>query len=824
MRETDFERFWKGLNMPDISLRFHKDMLVLEGAMGTMLHRLGVDSEGCAESLNLFDPDVVSEIHRLYHIAGAHCAITNTFGGTRHKLNQYGFGKSVEDFNRAAVRIAREQKPQHILADVGPCGLVMQPIGTATFQEMFSQYYEQVTALAKERPDAIFIETMTDIADARCALLAAKEACDLPVFVSCTFGENGRMELSGTDPATAAIILEAAGADVVGINCGLGPEQIYPLVLEMAAATTLPLAVQPNAGIPTLDRHGKTVFPGKPFELEQWAWKYYEAGVQFLGSCCGSTPAFTSMLYANFDGMDVKPRKRTHVGEVVLAGPRGTLYLGGENPVASIGERINPTGKKALAEELRSGSLSMVKTFAREQESAGAMALDINVGAADVDAQDMLPKAVNAVLGISNLPLVLDSTDVDALSAALRIYPGRALINSVNGNPESYEQIFPLAKKYGAAVVILALDEKGIPESADERFAIIERVREAAHNAGLRDCDLVVDALTMTAATNESAPDVTLETLRLAHEQGLATVLGVSNVSHGLPGRTLLNAAFVKAAAAAGLSAAIMNPNDSHMQASLELAASQPSTFEDEYAAWKQILARAYEDAFAPSELVQETPENMTAEDKLVASLLAGDAQSMPALVDELVAAGNEPTAIITDILTPAIQRLGDAFGRGEAFLPQLIVAAEAMKAATSHIKTLLPEGDASMCAGTVIFCTVKGDVHSIGKDICISLLESRNFRVVDLGVDVDPQDVCDAAIRENANVVALSSLMTTTLPAMQKTVELLHEQVPNVAVLVGGAVVTDEWAKRIGAEYSSDAPSCVGEVARAVQIAELAN
>ncbi|MDP2181344.1 MAG: homocysteine S-methyltransferase family protein [Actinomycetota bacterium] len=807
--------------MPDILRRLGTEVLVIDGALGTILHRYDLPSGQCPEQLNVTAPEILREIHHNYRLAGADCVTTNSFGGTRAKLAEHGLADRVEELARAGVRLARESGAQHILANMGPTGLVLEPLGSATFDDLFEMFAEQAAALAAESPDAIIIETMTDIAEARCAVLAARSVCDLPVFASCTFGASGRMDLSGTDPATAAVILEAAGASAVGMNCGLGPEQMLPLVQEMAAATSLPIIVQPNAGLPRLE-NGSTVFPGTAEEMGRHAALFVEAGASLVGSCCGSTPEFTGSIFDFAKELPVRTG-RTGLPGVVLAGPRGHVRIGAGAPLAVIGERINPTGKPELAESLRAGSMSVVRSYATEQAAAGADVLDVNVGAAGVDQVARLREAVRALVGTSDLPLVLDNTDPTTLEPALREYPGRALVNSVNGADESLSLVLPLAARYGAAVIVLALDDSGIPETVEGRIAIVERVRRAAHAAGLTDSDLLVDALVMTAATDADAPRTTVGTLAAAHDLGLATVLGVSNVSHGLPDRPVLNAAFVAAAAAAGLDAGIINPDDHVVMEAVRVADSARAAgggadaYGDVWAAWDaaydSALARARGGATTEGESVGAADERPV-DAHLAAAVERGDADGAPALVDALIAAGAEPASVIAGVLTPAIQRLGEAFGRGEVFLPQLMVAAEAMKTAVARVKTYLPE-DASHSEGRVAFATVKGDIHSIGKDICISLLESQGFEVSDLGVDVAPERVLDAA--SSADAVCLSALMTTTLPAMERTVALLTEEYPGVPVFVGGAVVTGDWAEGIGAGYSDDAPGCVRVVREAV-------
>lgn len=801
--------------MPDIMKRLGREVLVVDGAMGTMLQRAGVGSEVCPEQLNVSAPDVVLQIHRNYVLVGADCVTSNSFGGTRTKLAEYGLENAVELFNREAVALARRSGAQHVLADVGPTGLIMEPLGHASFDEVFDVFAEQAHALASEGPDAIIIETMTDIAEARCAVMAARSVTDLPVFATVTFGQGGRMDLSGTDPETAAVVLAAAGAAAVGINCGLGPEQMLPLVERITQATALPVIVQPNAGLPTL-ADGETVFPGNADEMGAYAARFVDVGASVVGSCCGSTPSFTGAI--------VDMAKERPVGErsapdgVALAGPRRTVRIGSGRPVALIGERINPTGKKELAESLREGSMAVVRRYASEQQSAGADLLDVNVGAAGVDAATVLPRAVRAVEGIADLPVVLDTTDPDALERALRAYPGRALVNSVNGSEESLRDVLPLAARYGAAVVVLALDDDGIPETAEGRLAIVDRVRREASAQGLGDGDLVVDTLVMTAATDPNAPEVTLDALKGAKERGLATVLGVSNVSHGLPNRSGLNGAFVTVAAHAGLDAAIANPADNVVKQAVAVSNAARAAgvdleeHENVWEAWRAALADALAGARAP-EPAPSGAVRRPARELLAEAVARGDLDAAPGLVDDVIADGMDAGDVIDDVLTPAIQDLGDAYGRGEVFLPQLMVAAEAMKAAVARAKTHLPDTAATV-EGRVAFGTVKGDIHSIGKDICISLLESQGFEVSDLGVDVPADRWVEAA--RDADVVCLSALMTTTLRNMHEAVRAVSGDTGTPA-LVGGAVVTAEWAESIGAGYAADAPGCVAAVRQAI-------
>jgi 5-methyltetrahydrofolate--homocysteine methyltransferase len=794
--------------MPDIGLRLGREVLVIDGAMGTMLQRAQIPPEIAPMQLNVTAPDVIAEIHHLYRLAGADCATTNSFGGTRPKLAAWGLDDQVVELNRAAVRLARASGAPHVLADIGPTGLALEPLGSASFDEVFEAFAEQAAALASEGPDAILIETMTDIAEARCAVLAARSVTDLPVFVTVTFGPNGRMDLSGTDPETAAVVLEAAGAAAVGMNCGLGPEQMLPLVERMARATSLPIIVQPNAGIPRLEG-GLTVFPGTADEMGAFAARFVDAGASLVGSCCGSTPEFTGAIVDFAKERPLAERVAPPRG-VAVAGPRRVVRIGGDAPgIVVIGERINPTGKKRLADSLRSGALDVVREYAVEQVDAGADLLDVNVGAAGVDQAAMLPRAALALAGLVDAPLVLDTTDPVALEAALKAYPGRALVNSVSGEEASLAAVLPLAARYGAAVVVLALDDAGIPPTAEGRLDVVRRVRDRAHAAGLTDDDLVADCLVLAAATDARAPVETLEAVRaVSSTLGLATVLGVSNVSHGLPDRPALNAAFLAMAASAGVDAAIVNPSDAEIARAL--AACEVLLGADERA--EKWIARSAAAAPSPEPAAADA-EGVSVAERLARAVERGDADAAPGLVEQLIADGAAPQSLIAEVLTPAIQRLGDAYGRGDVFLPQLIAAAEAMKAAVEQAKSHLPAGERRV-EGRVAFGTVKGDIHSIGKDICISMLESQGYAVDDLGVDVPPERFAEAA--RTADVVCVSALMTTTLPGMERAVAAVRESA-EVPVLVGGAVVTREFAEGIGAGWAPDAPGCVAAVRGAI-------
>ena len=569
--------------MADLALRFEKDIVVLDGAMGSLILAEGIDSDFHQMLLNVLEPELIQSIHQRYLLAGAQALTSNSFSGSRSQLEAHGLADRVEELNRAAVCLAKAMRPQHVLADVGPCGLLMPPFGNSSFAEVFDIYAEQISALAAEQPDAILIETMIDIADARCALLAAKSVTNLPVLVSVSLAANNRMELSATDAATAAVILEAAGADVVGLNCGLGPEFYLQPLASMAAVSDLPLLVQPNAGLPELSADGRTVYSGTTDQMAEAAWAYRQLGAQLIGSCCGSTPSHTAAIFATVSGLDaIKPSRVANNAlpdsarssqspvpaiakqplRMVLASPTGLVEILSDGPCRIIGERINPSGKEQLTSELAAGDLALASSLCIDQVAAGAELIDVNVGAKEVDTRAVFPALTSELASFCKAPLVLDCWNAEALEAALRIYPGRALINSVSGSESSLERILPMAKQYGAAVIALCVSGREMPESVEEIIAIAEQIRAAAHAVGLTDNDLLFDAVAPAAVAHPDALELAVATVAEMTARGWLSVLAISNISFKMDNRSALNAGFVSAAIEAGLNAAFINPND----------------------------------------------------------------------------------------------------------------------------------------------------------------------------------------------------------------------------------------------------------------------
>ena len=755
---------------------------LLDGGMGTMLQVRGLEAGGAPERLNLERPDVVREVHRAYVAAGADIITTNTFGASAHKL-----GEDPTPFIRAAVTLAREAGAPLVAQDIGPLGAMLEPMGSMPFEEAYNQFAQQVEAGKEAGADLILIETMSDLLEAKAALLAAKEHSDLPVLVTMTFGEDGRTFL-GTEPTTAAVTLTALGADAVGINCSLGPKDLVPMVRQMLAATHLPILVQPNAGIPHIEE-GKTVFDVGPEEFGRWAETFLDDGVGLLGGCCGTTPDHIAALKRAMEGR--KPRLRQKDGLCRAAGWQKvvTLDLG---TIAVVGERINPTGRKALKEALYSGDYTYAAELAISQEQEGAELLLINAGLPDIDEREALPKLVQAVQRVSPLPLILDCSDPVALELALRVYSGRPILNSVNGDPESMNAMLPLAARYGAAIVALAMDDTGIAHMAEGRVEAARKIVAAGEALGIPKEDFFIDCLTMSASVSQDEALVAVDAIRQIRAMGLKTILGVSNVSHGLPGRSALNAAFLSAALTAGLNLAIINSADRRMMEAA--AACKVLTGQDQGAA-DYIAANA-----------KATPAETAAKPASTLSelILSGKKSEVPAAAEVLLEKLS-PLEVIQGHIVTALDEVGRRYEAGHIFLPQLMASAEAVKEAFTVINRYLPEGAGEK--GTIVLATVKGDVHDIGKNIVRMLLENYGYRIVDLGRDVAPETVVEAIIREKAPLVGLSSLMTTTAQNIAVTIQAIRAAGLQVKIMVGGAVVTQRFADQIGANfYAKDA------------------
>ncbi len=816
-----------------------QDFLVQDGAMGTLLQERGLTANGeLPDLLNLTHPEVISDVHAGYVRAGAEMVTTNTFGANAHKLEGRA---SVADVYRAAADNARAAGARYVAGGLGPIGMLLEPLGTLSFEEAYEIFAEQVRAVQSADCDMVLIETMTDLREAKAAVLAAKEFSDLPIFASMTFGEDGRTFL-GTPPSVAAATLSALGVHVMGVNCSLGPDELVPVVDELLRFARCPVVVRPNAGLPHIV-DGRTVYDVEPEQFAATMGRIVDAGANVLGGCCGTNPAFTAKLVELVAGRMPVPRAKTDAF-VVTSAQEAVVLEGGHAGVAVIGERINPTGKPKLKAALRAGDYDHLVGEAVAQQEAGADILDVNVGLPELDEPSVLSQAVGCLQATVSLPLQIDSSDPAAIEAAVRGYGGKPLVNSVNGKQENLDAVLPIVKKYGCVVVGLTLDEGGIPSTAEERLRVAERIVREAERHGIQRSDVVIDCLAMAAATNQREAHETLRAVSLVKERlGVRTVLGVSNVSFGLPQRSLMNATFLAAAFGAGLDMPILNPLSERYRDTV--AAFKVLNAQDEGAV--DYLARfvdrrdPYEAPVQGEDASKGNAEHLGKADGAAGSGVGGVsvASLRPSLVSaidevremerlimtgrkgpmaaatESLLDGHDALDVIDGVFIPALDAVGAKFERGEFFLPQLMASAEVVKVGFDVVKARMGEGSAIDDGKVIILATVKGDIHDIGKNIVRMLLENYGYRVVDLGRDVEPQQVVDAVLEHGSKLVGLSALMTTTVKAMERTIGLLREQAPDVAVFVGGAVLTPEYAQMIGADYYGK------DAAEAARIAE---
>lgn len=796
-----------------------KNFLVFDGAMGTQLQARGLAAGELPELLCLTNPGEIAEVHAAYVAAGADVVTTNTFGANRDKL---GDAATVEQIFNAAVSCARASGARYVAADIGPTGQLLEPMGTLPFGEAYALFAEQARAATAAGADLFIIETMADLAEAKAALLAVQENSDLPAFVTMTFAEDGRTFL-GTTPEVAAVTLSSMGADAVGINCSLGPDDLVPLVERMLPWAKCPVMVQANAGLPRVEGD-RTVFDVHPSEYCEAVARMLDAGVNIVGGCCGTSPEYTAGERALLAGREPAPRAVRDW--FCVAGPQQVTSLR-MGQVGVIGERINPTGKRKMKEALRSGNHDYVMGEAIGQTEAGAQILDVNAGLPEIDERATMVELVAELQGVTTLPLQIDSADPAVIEAAVRAYPGKALINSTNGKQEILDAVLPIAKHYGCAIVGLTLDEAGIPPTAAGRIAVAKKIVAATDAIGIPRQDVVIDCLCMAASTDQSAPRAILDAIAGVKRElpGVRTVLGLSNISFGLPFRPLVNATFLSAAFGAGLDMAIMNPLVGRMMDVVD--SWRVLSGEDESA---QYYVAHYADrsdklpagvgpaAAAAADGKKAAPAGagtaaatgaQTPEEEARALVLAGRKGPMPEVVGRVLA-DHDVLYAINEVLIPALDEVGERFEKGKFFLPQLMASAEAAKAGFEAIKEANAgaEGsDAVSSKGKIVICTVHGDIHDIGKNIVRMLLENYGYDVVDLGRDVPPQTVVDAVVADHVRLVGLSALMTTTVPAMAETIELLRKDAPWAKVIVGGAVLNPEYAQMVGADfYAKDA------------------
>ena len=769
---------------------------IFDGAMGTMFQQLGLLPTGyCPEMLNIDNPEAVTSVHKQYVDAGSTVIETNTFGASPLKLAHYGLSDRAREINIAAVKAAKAAGNNiKVAGSMGPTGRFIKPVGDLDFEDAYENYKVQAAALADGGADYILIETSIDLQEMRAALLAAKEVTNLPVICQQSFSEDGRT-VTGTDPQTFAITVDAMGADIIGVNCSLGPEQLLPVVKAISENTEKPISVQPNAGMPQLV-NGKTTFPMGPEDFGEWAPKLLQAGATYLGGCCGTTPAHIAAIKKAIAGLEepsFKPLRR----RLMISSRSKTVTIDKDLPTRLIGERINPTGRKKLAAEIKNGSFLSVKKEAIDQVKAGASLLDVNMGVGGIDQAQAMKKAVTEISQLTDAPLVIDTSDATVLEAGLRAYPGRALINSVSAEKERLEKFIPLAKKYGAAILCLPLTDEGIPKSAEERIQVMDTIISAAKKAGLKDGDFLLDGLVMTVATDVNACNQTLKTLQLYREKyGYPSTMGLSNISFGLPNRPLINSTFFAMCLSAGLDAPIMNPYDDAMQnalmASMALLGKDPNG--RDFSKKESNLAVAKTAAVAKH--IELTPLEAVKQ-----AVIDGDADSMTQLIESALATGVEPNELTEKCLTAAMNDIGVDFGAGRIFLPQVLLSAEAMRAAFNILKEKFPAQDGEG-KGTVVLATVKGDVHDLGKNIVGALLENSGFKLIDLGKDVPAEEIVSSAVKNEADIVGLCALMTTTMTEIDEVIKQLKESGNTSKVIVGGAALTQDYADEAGADY----------------------
>lgn len=771
-------------------------ILICDGGMGSMLQERGLPPGAMPEIWNIEQPETLREIHRLYKEAGADIASTNTFGANSVKL--HGSAYSAEQLITAGIQNARQAMGADglVALDIGPTGKLLEPLGDLSFDEAYEAFAEMVRVGAREGADLVLIETMSDAYELKAAVLAAKENCTLPVIATVVFDERGKMLTGGDVPGVVAL-LEGLGVDVIGINCGLGPIQMQPFVAEMLRYASVPVIVNPNAGLPKVE-DGKTVYDidAATFALAQRS--FAEQGVWALGGCCGTTPAHIRALceqVREICPLPIAPKNETIVTSYARA------VIAGERPLI-VGERINPTGKARFKQALRDGDIDYILGEGFAQQDAGAHILDVNVGLPEINEPEMMLAVMREVQSVIDLPLQIDTSDTVAMERALRYYNGKAMVNSVNGKQESLHSVLPLVKKYGGVVVGLALDEDGIPETAEGRFAVAKKIVDAAEQYGIPRKNVVIDVLCMTVSADRFGAVTTLDALQMVKERlGVKTTLGVSNISFGLPQRPLVNAAFYTMALQRGLDFGIINPNAEGMRSAYFSYCALAGL--DENCA--DFIAQM---SGAPTVKPTATAQADMPLGEAVEKGLAQRADAAARTMIETLA----PLEIIDGTLIPALDRVGQAFEKGTLFLPQLLMSAEAAKAAFEVIKEQLSKtGQTQQKRGKIILATVKGDIHDIGKNIVKVLLENYSFEVFDLGKDVAPERVVETALREDVRLVGLSALMTTTVPSMAETIRLLRAHKPDCKVMVGGAVMTAEYAAQIGADnYAKDAMGSV--------------
>lgn len=802
-----------------------KDPVLLDGATGTNLQKAGMPVGVCPEQWILENSEVLIDLQKRYVEAGTDILFAPTFTASRIKLKEYGLEDHLEEMNRKLVALSKEAAKGTnalVAGDLTMTGEQLYPLGDLMFEDLVDVYKEQAKIIAEAGADLFVVETMMSLQECRAAVLAIREVCDLPVMVSLTYNEDGRT-LYGTDPVTAVVVMQSLGADAVGMNCSTGPEAMLEPIAKMAEYATIPLLAKPNAGMPELI-DGQTVFNVEPEEFAEVGKKLVEEGAAIIGGCCGTTPEHIRALKEAVKGIPVKAPLQTK--RRMLTSERKSVEITLDGRFMVIGERINPTGKKKLQAELKEGSLNLVRTMALEQEKNGASILDINMGMNGIDEKEMMLRTIYEVTSTVDCPLCIDSSHVDIIEAALRIYPGRALINSISLEKEKFEKLLPIAKKYGAMFILLPLSDEGLPKDSAEKHGIIRTIMDEAVRIGMAKEDIIVDGLVATIGANPNAALECFETFSYCkNELELPTACGLSNISFGLPERTYVNTAFLTMAIANGLTMAIANPSQELLMnaafASDMLLNKKESDIR--YIERMNFLSEKY--AGMERVMVQKTPAGTSAAggeirkestgSGVFQAVLKGNKEHVLEEVKKMLDGGAKPDEIINEHLIAAINEVGELFDKKKYFLPQLISSANTMKLAIEYLEPMLERSNTEAMA-TIVVATVEGDIHDIGKNLVVLMLKNYGYHVIDLGKDVPADVIVDTAMNEGAKVIGLSALMTTTMMRMKDVVELAKEKGCTAKIVIGGAAITESFSDEIGADgYSKDAAECVKLVER---------
>lgn len=816
------------MNRKEFEQLTENGLIFLDGATGSNLIKRGMPAGVCPEKWILENKDVFIGLQKEYVEAGSNIIYAPTFTANRVKLKEYGLQDDIVRINTELVALSKAAAGEkaYVAADITMTGEQLFSMGRMDFEELIDIYKEQIRITCEAGADLIVVETMMSLQETRAALIAAKEICELPVMVTLTFESDGKT-LYGTDAVTAAVTLEKLGACAIGANCSTGPDKMVELIAGIAQVVSVSVIAKPNAGLPMLNEQGETVYDMDEKTFVEGMKGLVEAGASIIGGCCGTSPSYIQALSDAFTGSRKTEKskrreaKKSKDGIRYLTSERKTVSFGMDAPFMIVGERINPTGKKKLQEQLRKGNLEMVLTFAEQQEECGAALLDVNVGMSGIDEKEMMLKVLEEVTVASSLPLSLDSSHIDVMEAALRRYPGRALINSISAEKEKLEKLLPLAKKYGAMFILLPLSDAGLPESLEEKIEIIEKITEQAFALGLTKEDIIVDGLVATVGANPSAAKEVLETIRYCKERGLSTICGLSNISFGLPERSFVNTAFLTMAIREGLTMAIANPSQDLLVniafASDLLMNKEGSDIRyieqmERYNERKPAVVQPFLQADTGTIFVSDKKTGSgEAKGQIYQDVMKGNRKQIKEHTAAAVEAGQKPEDILNDMLLPAINEVGNLFDKGKYFLPQLIASAEAMKLSIEYLEPFLSAGQEKKEMPVVVIATVEGDIHDIGKNLVAMMFKNYGFRVIDLGKDVPKETIVQKAKENNAAIIALSALMTTTMQEMKRVIDHAKKERVAAKIMIGGAVITKEYADEIGADgYSKDAAEAV--------------